>query len=91
MGEIIGRFERIGRFLRVEALPLAGPDAARQFVVVTNDGDALGFVTWHARWRCYEFCPCADTGFSWDCLRDLSAFVRRETDARRAAKMGGFK
>lgn len=37
----------------------------------------LGFVSWYAPWRQYTLFPEADTVWSWGCLHDIEAFLRK--------------
>ena len=40
------------------------------------DSCDLGRIKWHSHWRQYIFEPCLDTIWSFDCLEDLSLFLK---------------
>lgn len=46
-------------------------------------GEHLGAVRWFGRWRCYAFFPMSGSLYERKCLRDIAAFVERETVAHR--------
>lgn len=60
-------------------------------VLSTHDESYLGKVFWYGAWRQYVFEPdkgaeydeYAATIFSWDCLAELSAFIKNLMDERR--------
>jgi hypothetical protein len=69
---------RIGKYLRVE-------DMGIEWAVWDNNGDLLGSVQWYPRWRRHILCGVNRDGvFSWDCLRDLSVWMKTLDDARKA-------
>lgn len=47
------------------------------------DGEWLGDVRWYAPWRKYVFNPAAACVFEGDCLRDIIAFIEKQTRLRR--------
>jgi len=71
---------RIGKFLRVE-------DMGIEWAVFGNDGSVLGAVKWYPRWRRHVLCECDDAIFSWDCLRDLSAWLRGLDEERETRQL----
>jgi len=40
------------------------------------DSCDLGRIKWHSHWKQYIFEPCFDTIWSFDCLEDLSLFLK---------------
>jgi hypothetical protein len=61
------------------------------------DSCDLGRIKWHSHWRQYIFEPCLDTIWSFDCLEDLSLFLKnlnlehkQEVKARKNANDDGI-
>jgi len=61
------------------------------------DSCDLGRIKWHSHWRQYIFEPCLDTIWSFDCLEDLSLFLKNlnlehkeEVKARKNANDDGI-
>lgn len=50
------------------------------------DDSKLGTIKWYGGWRQYVFEPCQDTRWSWDCLQELSSFIKMIIDARKKAQ-----
>lgn len=66
----IGEPQRIGRFLTATRRPGGWH--------VTNTRRVfLGTIEMVPQWRQHVFVPVVGAVFSWDCLRDLSAFVHQ--------------
>jgi hypothetical protein len=56
------------------------------YVVVSNHDDSeLGFIEWNGGWRQYCFYPYEDCVWSWDCLKDLSEFIKGLMDERKVS------
>jgi len=69
---------RIGKYLRVE-------DMGIEWAVLANDGSCLGSIQWYPRWKRHIFCEAEhEAAFSWDCLRDLSVWMKTLDEARKA-------
>ena len=47
------------------------------------DGLYLGMIRWHTGWRQYIFEPFENTFYSWDCLKDLSDFIKNLMEERK--------
>jgi len=47
-----------------------------------KDCDAIGIIYWHSGWRQYVLEPY-DSIWSWDCLKEVSDFIKAEMDKRR--------
>lgn len=57
------------------------------FVVSSAYDDSfLGEIKWYGGWRQYIFIPNADTIWSYDCLNDLSIFIKNLMDERKKDK-----
>lgn len=50
------------------------------------DDSKLGTIKWYGGWRQYVFEPCSDTRWSWDCLQELSNFIKMIIDAKKKAQ-----
>ncbi len=84
--------EVIGEYLTAELAPAQPASGKTQRWILRNrhSGFAMGVVEWYGRWRQYVFCPTTAeaTVHSAGCLRDIAAFVERQTieHRRRHAK-----
>ncbi|MCJ7816324.1 MAG: hypothetical protein MUP55_00565 [Candidatus Aenigmarchaeota archaeon] len=59
------------------------------FSVFSNHDDSeLGEIKWHISWRCYVFNSFTGVIWSWDCLRELSDFIKSLMDERKTARGG---
>jgi hypothetical protein len=55
-----------------------------RFAVFSNhDGSQLGEIRWHGSWRAYVFIPFTGVIWSWDCLQELSFFIKSLMDERK--------
>lgn len=52
-------------------------------VTSSHDFSVLGYIGWHGGWRQYVFHPNIDCLWSWDCLKDLSEYIKNLMDERR--------
>jgi hypothetical protein len=43
----------------------------------------LGFIEWYTPWRCYTFYPYQDKVWSWDCLKEVSDFIKDLMEKRK--------
>lgn len=75
---------KLGKWLRAVESAARG-DYRIETVSKSGSGQLLGYVEWYARWRTFQFVPAAGTGFTWDCLRDLSVFVAELNQQRTTA------
>jgi hypothetical protein len=49
----------------------------------TTKGDhLLGEVSYYPRWKMHEFVPELGTAYTWDCCRDISAYLKKLDDER---------
>lgn len=49
-----------------------------EWTVWTNKGDVcLGIITYHKKWKEWEFAPETYTGFTKQCLLDLADFIKQ--------------
>lgn len=72
--------ERIGKYLAVEELGIAGRKT-KTWIIEGSDGNPLGQARWYSPWRQYTFWPTNDiaTVLNKTCLHDLADFLERET------------
>lgn len=47
------------------------------------DNSELGTIKWYGGWRQYTFEPIWQTRWSWDCLNELSMFIKTLMDKRK--------
>lgn len=59
-----------------------GEHRTKKFEVSSN-GSQLGDIKWHSSWRQYVFEPCFDTIWSWECLKELSEFIKSLMDGEK--------
>ena len=49
-----------------------------EWTVWTNkNGEYLGIITYHKKWEEWEFAPEEYTGYTIECLNDLSSFIKQ--------------
>jgi hypothetical protein len=70
------------RYLDFREGPPAGK-TGRWFVVSWSRGDSLGVIKWFGRWRQYCFFPEPETVWNRDCLKDVTAFIAKQMEARK--------
>jgi len=63
-----------------------GGQADSYLVYNTKAEELLGQIKYYSKWREYEFYPHLGTAWSWDCLRDLSGFIKELNDQRKASR-----
>jgi len=69
------------QFIEVEV----GEKKTKQFEVQSlYDSSQLGNIHWYGGWRQYVFEPSFETRWSWDCLKELSEFIKMIMDARKS-------
>jgi hypothetical protein len=59
------------------------PKTKRFMVVSRFDDSDLGIIEWYGRWRCYCFTPIEGRVWSWECLKELSEFIKFQMDLRK--------
>jgi hypothetical protein len=60
------------------------------YIVRSNwDDSTLGTIRWERGWRQYVFYPFEDRIWSWDCLKELSEFIKNLMDERKRKKAEG--
>ena len=75
----------------IEFREVGAPGVTRVWHVhAKQGGDILGVVRWYSGWRRYVFAPVEGSEYEQDCLRDIAAFVERETRERKAQREGSF-
>lgn len=52
-------------------------------VVSYVEKDVLGYIRWHGPWRQYVFGTNSDVIWSWDCLKQVSEFIKKLMDERK--------
>jgi hypothetical protein len=56
----------------------------KTFIVVSqHDQSSLGRIEWDGGWRQYVFKPHSGCQWSWDCLWELSEYIKRLMEARK--------
>ena len=78
----------IGENLRVEkqAKPPGRKTDIYTVRAADDAGTVLGQIRWYGSWRCYVFCPEANTVFEQDCLRDIAGFLEKLKEGRKKKK-----
>ena len=56
------------------------------FSVQSKTGGQLGVIMWYAAWRRYCFYPLPETVLDAACLREITAFIESEMEARDVQK-----
>jgi len=69
----------MAKWIEFKEINSAGKKTKMYTVVSKDTKDVLGIVKWYAPWRKYSFFPYSSTVFEWDCLRDISDFIQKET------------
>ena len=52
-------------------------------VASKHDDSILGMIQWDGGWRQYVFEPCENCKWSWDCLSQLSDFIKKLMEMRK--------
>ena len=52
----------------------------------TKEGVAIAWIEWYPSWRKYVFVPGPNTCYEEVCLREIAAFIEKQTRARKASK-----
>ena len=74
----------IGKWLIAEEMGQApGRKTKRWEIRNRYEGCTLGEVYWYSQWKKYVFEPQEASVYESQCLRDLSAFLAKQTDAQR--------
>ena len=73
----------MSKYLIFQPQPRPANVKTKRWSVVAKTGP-LGIIGWYARWRRYCFAPVEGCIFDAECLRDITAFMERETKEQRA-------
>jgi hypothetical protein len=65
-------------------VPVAGKITKVWEILSCHNNSSLGLIKWNSGWRCYVFEPDFNCIWSWDCLKELSEFIKNEMDKRKA-------
>ena len=57
----------------------------RWLVTLISNGEVLGVVKWHGRWRRYAFFPNGNGPLEHECLIDIADFCVAQTTAKRVS------
>ena len=72
--------------IHFETQKILGRKTILVHVYSSHDQTHLGVIKWFPRWRTYWFEPDADTGFTFDCMDDISACIKELMEERKNAK-----
>lgn len=56
------------------------------WIVRTQDSSELGYIQWHAPWRCYALFPFPNMLFEKSCLRCIADFCEEWTKRQRHSR-----
>lgn len=61
----------------------------KEWIVTSLNGDVLGQISWHGRWRQYCFYPetFCESWYSWDCLINIGQDLKDINKAMQAERL----
>jgi hypothetical protein len=74
----------MSKLLKIDFAAKSDSGKTDTFTVSTLLGIPLGRIAWYSSWRRYVFFPAADTIFDVKCLLEITGFIDKQMEARRA-------
>ncbi len=51
--------------------------------IINKQNEIIGWILWRPGWRQYIFSPEQETNWSWDCLKEVSDFIKQLMEERK--------